>query len=72
MEVRLQQSNLKSGDEEAAVYYGQVLQQRFTIGNAIAELAENHSNLLSKETILYVVSQLNQLLLKKLSERGGV
>ena len=68
VEVRLQQSNLKSGDEEAAVYYGQVLQQRFTIGNAIAELAENHSNLLSKETILYVVSQLNQLLLKKLSQ----
>ena len=46
VEVRLQQSNLKSGDEEAAVYYGQV-QQRFAIGNAIAELAGDHSNPLS-------------------------
>ncbi|MBR2361423.1 MAG: hypothetical protein IKA80_02090 [Spirochaetaceae bacterium] len=46
MEVRLQQSNLKSGEEEDAVYYGQV-QQRFAIGNAIAELAGDHSNPLS-------------------------
>ena len=46
VEVRLQQSTLKSGEEEAAVYYGQV-QQRFAIGNAIVELAGDHSNPLS-------------------------
>ena len=68
VEIKLQQSNLKSDEDADAVYYGQVQQQRYTIGNAIAELAGNHSNLLSKETILYVVSQLNQLLLKKLSQ----
>lgn len=67
VDIKLQQSNLKS-ESERPVCYGQVQQRRFTVGNAIAELAESRSNLLSKETVFYVVSQLNQLLLNKLAQ----
>lgn len=68
VDIKLQQSNLTPSESQRPVYYGQVQQRRFTVGNAIAELAESRSNLLSKETVFYVVSQLNQLLLNKLSQ----
>ena len=68
VDIKLQQSNLNSSESQKPLYYGQVQQRRFTVGNAIAELAESRSNLLSKETVFYVVSQLNQLLLNKLSQ----
>ena len=68
VDIKLQQSNLNSSESQKPLYYGQVQQRRFTVGNAIAELAESRSNLLSKETVFYVVSQLNQLLLNKLAQ----
>lgn len=70
VDVTIQQSNLKSGDEQ--VSYGTIRRKKVTVRSILAEM-EKHSQLaLSKELMFYVAAELSQRMMQKLREGCAV
>ena len=71
VDVTIQTSNLKNGNEKSRVY-GSVSYRKVTVRQILEEMEEDHSSLASKELLFYAAQELSRRMMDKFSQGCAV